>query len=63
MPPALAGDNSDVTFDGDGLSNIAMVAGGLTIFGIVMAVASRASSQILEATTGSGDRGFVMEVQ
>lgn len=63
MPPALAGDNAEVSFDGDGAKNWAMVAGGLTAFGLAAAAASRATSSILESATGNGSSGFTMEVQ
>lgn len=48
--------------DGDGLKNIALVAGGLTAFGLAAAAASRATSTILGAAGQSGGSGFSMEV-
>lgn len=62
MPPALAGDNDEVSFDGEGLKNVAMVAGGLTAAGVAAAIASRATNTILETATGSGAGGVSMEV-
>lgn len=63
MPPALVGDNSEVSFSGDGIKNFAMAVGGLSAFGIAAALASRIASTTLETTTGDSSGGFTMEVQ
>lgn len=60
MPPALAGDNAEVSMDGDGASNFAMVVGGLTAFGVAAALAGRAASTILQTTTGDGSNPVTM---
>lgn len=47
MPPSIAGDNSDVTPDGDGAKNFGMVTGGLTLVFLAGGIAWKAKNRIL----------------
>lgn len=47
MPPALAGDNNEVTADADGATNWLSVTGGLTAIALAGAVAFKAKDRIL----------------
>lgn len=59
MPPALAGDASEVTADGDGLKNVAYVTGGLTVFGIALTVAWQAKNRLLELAGADGETSTI----
>jgi hypothetical protein len=61
MPPAIAGDSDEVTPDADGAWNVARVAGGLTITGVVVAVGAYGAQRIL-ALAGADEQGVSLSI-
>lgn len=55
MPPALAGDNSKVSADGDGAANMAGVTLGLTAVGIAGAGAMYLTRRTINAAGADAD--------
>lgn len=48
MPPALAGDNDEISPDGEGAKNFAYVTGGLTAVAVAGTLAWSAKNRIME---------------
>lgn len=48
MPPALAGNDNEVTADGDGARNVASVTGGLAVVAIAGTIAWSAKDRAFE---------------
>lgn len=62
MPPALAGDNNEVSADGEGASNFLSVTGGLAAILVALAVAAQAKEKILSSVGADADSNVSVSV-
>lgn len=47
MPPAIAGDNNEITPDGDGASNFVSVSGGLAAVALAATAGGYVASRVM----------------